>query len=175
MSDVTIVAQRPVVGAMPASAAARLLALLVPVGLLGGALFSQYVGHLWPCEMCWWQRYPHAVAIVLAGLAFLFVADSRNARALVGIAALAIAVSGAIGVYHAGVEAHVFKGFTTCSTLASGTSATELLNKIMKVPLIQCDQVQWRFLGLSLAAWNAIISLPAALLIASLLAKGRAR
>ena len=91
---------------------ARLLALLVPVGLLGGALFSQYIGGLWPCEMCWWQRYPHAAAILVAGLAFAFTADSPRARALTALAAAAIAISGGIGVYHAGVEAHVFKGFT---------------------------------------------------------------
>ena len=174
MSDAVLLAERPLFGGVSNSTAARLLALVVPLGLLGGALFSQYVGHLWPCEMCWWQRYPHAAAIVFAGIAWFFAADSRGARQLVGLAAFAIAVSGAIGVYHAGVEAHVFKGLTTCSTMASGTSPEDLLKQIMKVPLIQCDQVQWRFLGLSLAAWNAIISLPSALLIGLLLARRRA-
>jgi len=174
VNDAVLSADRPLVGGLSASAAARLLALIVPLGLLGGALFSQYVGGLWPCEMCWWQRYPHAAAIVLAGMAYFFAADSRNARLLIALAALAIAISGAIGVYHAGVEAHVFKGFTTCSTMASGTSPQDLLKQLMKVPLIQCDQVQWRFLGLSLAAWNAIISLPSAILIGLLLGRKRA-
>ena len=158
---------------MPANQAARLIALLVPLGLLGGALFSQYVGGLWPCEMCWWQRYPHGAAIVLAALAFLFAASDGRARTLVALAALAIAVSGAIGSYHAGVEAHVFKGFTSCSTMTSGGSTADVFKQIMEVPLIQCDQVQWRFLGLSLAAWNALISLPSALLVGGLLARGR--
>ena len=173
MTDAALSAHRPLLGIMSSSAAARLLALLVPLGLLGGALLSQYVGGLWPCEMCWWQRYPHAAAILLAGFAYVFAADSRNARLLVALAALAVAISGAIGVYHAGVEAHVFKGFTTCSSMAAGTSTDELLKQIMKVPLIQCDQVQWRFLGLSLAAWNAVISLPAAILVGVLLARRR--
>ena len=160
---------------LSSNGAARLLALLVPVGLLGGALFSQYVGGLWPCEMCWWQRYPHAAAILIAGLAFAFTADNPRARTLTAVAAVAIAVSGGIGVYHAGVEAHVFKGFTACSTMASGgVSAADLLKQIMKVPLIQCDQVQWRFAGLSLAAWNAIISLGGASAIALLLLRKRA-
>ena len=169
----TILTARSIDPSSP-GAAARWLALLVPAGLLGGALVSQYVGGLWPCEMCWWQRYPHAAAIVIAGLAFLFPADRRNARALTALAALAIAISGGIGVYHAGVEAHVFKGFTTCSTLSSGADAADLLKNIMKVPLIQCDQVQWRFLGLSLAAWNAIISLTGATAIGALLLRRRA-
>ncbi|MEG3155240.1 disulfide bond formation protein B [Sphingomonas sp. RB1R13] len=161
--------------ALSANQAARLLALLVPLGLLGGALFSQYVGGLWPCEMCWWQRYPHAAAILLAALAFLFAAGDRRARGLVVLAAIAIAVSGGIGVYHAGVEAKVFQGFTACSSSIKSGSSADILKQIMNVPLIQCDQVQWRFLGLSLAAWNALISLPAAAVTAFLLLKGRAR
>jgi disulfide bond formation protein DsbB len=156
--------------------AARLLALVIPAALLGGALFSQYVGHLYPCEMCWWQRYPHGAAIVLAAAAFLFSADDRRARTLVALAALAIAISGAIGVYHAGVEAHIFKGFTTCSTMSkAGGSTADLLKQIMAVPLIQCDQVQWRFLGLSLAAWNAIFSLGGAAIVSALLVRRTAR
>ena len=158
---------------MPAHQAARLIALVVPLGLLGGALFSQYVGGLWPCEMCWWQRYPHGAGIVLAAASFLFASSDLRARALVALAALGIAVSGAIGVYHAGVEAHVFQGFTSCSTMTTGGSTADVFKQIMEVPLIQCDQVQWRFLGLSLAAWNAIISLTGASAIAALLSRRR--
>ncbi len=52
------------------TALARLIALLLPVALLGGALGSQYLGGLAPCEMCYWQRWPHGAAIALAALAF---------------------------------------------------------------------------------------------------------
>src|SRR3954451_5297948 len=82
----------------------RLIALLLPVALLGGALGSQYLGGLHPCEMCYWQRWPHGAAILLAALAYTGPAGSGRARALTLLAALAIAASGAIGVYHAGVE-----------------------------------------------------------------------
>ena len=136
------------------AALARLLALALPVALLGGALLSQYVGGLTPCEMCIWQRWPHGVAIVVAALAFLFAADSRNARLLVALAAIAIAISGAIGVFHAGVELKYWEGLTRCST---GGALT--LDELMKVPLVRCDQVQFSFLGISMAGWNAILSL----------------
>src|SRR5215210_4066162 len=116
--------------------AARLLALLLPLGLLGGALGSQYIGGLHPCEMCYWQRWPHGAAILLASLAFTGPAESPRSRALTLLAAAAIAVSGAIGVYHAGVEAKVFQGFTTCTTTGART-----LQDILKVPLVRCDQV----------------------------------
>src|SRR5438874_13838941 len=88
---------------LSAAAAARLIALLLPLALLGGAFGSQYFGGLYPCEMCWWQRYAHMAALGFAALAFTAPAPSPPARALTLLAALAIAASGGIGVYHAGV------------------------------------------------------------------------
>jgi disulfide bond formation protein DsbB len=149
--------------------AARLLALLLPIGLLGGALGSQYLGGLHPCEMCIWQRWPHAAAIALAALSFTAPAGSRS-RSFTLLAALAIAISGAIGVYHAGVEAHVFQGFTTCTATGAKT-----LDQILRAPLVRCDQIQFSFLGISMAGWNAILSLGGAAAILFLSLKGRLR
>jgi disulfide bond formation protein DsbB len=162
-----VAAQRSGAGLSPA-AAARLIALLLPVGLLGGALGSQYLGGLHPCEMCYWQRWPHAAAILLAALAFTAPAESSRSRMLTFAAALAIAVSGAIGVYHAGVEAKIFQGFTTCTALAKTGTTAEMLKQITHAPLVRCDEVQFRFLGISMAGWNAILSLGGAALIAIL-------
>ena len=153
---------------------ARLLALLVPALLVTGAFGSQYLGHLYPCEMCWWQRYAHMAGVVAALIAFTAAPSSSRSRTFVLLAALAIAVSGGIAVYHAGVELHIFEGVTTCTATAHGKNTAELLQQIMKAPLIRCDEVQWTFLGISLAGWNAIISLPLAALI-SVLATRRSR
>ena len=166
------VAERSAPGFGPASAA-RLVALLLPLALLGGALGSQYLGGLHPCEMCMWQRWPHAVAIVLALLAFTSPAESTRSRAPVLLAALAIAVSGCIGVYHAGVEAKIFEGFTQCTATGKGLSPSELLQEISHAPLVRCDEVQFRFLGISMAGWNAILSLGGAALIVILTLRGR--
>jgi disulfide bond formation protein DsbB len=148
--------------------AARLLALLLPLGLLGGALGSQYLGGLHPCEMCYWQRWPHGAAILLAAVAFTTPAASSRSRTLTLLAAAAIAISGAIGVYHAGVEVGVFEGITTCSTTRRMT-----LQDIVSAPLVRCDQVQWSLFGISMAGWNAILSLTGAALIATLALKAR--
>jgi disulfide bond formation protein DsbB len=166
------VAERSAPGFGPVSAA-RLIALLLPLALLGGALGSQYIGGLHPCEMCMWQRWPHAVAIVLALLAFTSPAESTRSRALVLLAALAIAVSGCIGVYHAGVEAKIFEGFTQCTATGKGLSPSELLQEISHAPLVRCDEVQFRFLGISMAGWNAILSLGGATLIIILTLRGK--
>ena len=159
----------------PAASTARLIALLLPIALLGGALGSQYIGGLHPCEMCYWQRWPHAAAIAVAALAFTSPADSARSRALTLLAALAIAVSGAIGVYHAGVEAGVFEGFTTCTALTAGGSTADLLKQITQAPLVRCDQVQWSLFGISMAGWNAILSLGGAAAILILTLKGARR
>jgi disulfide bond formation protein DsbB len=167
MNEAALPRERGMLG-MGNGAAARLIALLLPLGLLGGALGSQYIGGLHPCEMCYWQRWPHGAAILLAALAFTAPATSSRSRTLVLLAAAAIAVSGAIGVYHAGVEARIFEGFTTCTATKGLT-----LEDIMKVPLVRCDQVQWSLFGISMAGWNAVLSLAGAAAILLLTLKGR--
>jgi disulfide bond formation protein DsbB len=160
---------------MSPAAVARGIALLLPLALLGGALGSQYLGGLHPCEMCYWQRWPHGAAIALAALAFTAPAESSRSRSLTLLAAAAIAVSGGIGVYHAGVEAKIFEGITTCTALPRGASTADLLKQISQAPLVRCDQVQFQFLGISMAGWNAILSLGGAALIAMLLLRRGAR
>lgn len=140
---------------------ARLLALIVPGALLGGALASQYVGGLYPCELCWFQRYPHIVALVLAVLAFV-VPGRGTQRLLVVLAAVAVLVSGAIGVFHAGVEYHWWQGFTECTSTMTGPVTLE---SIMKAPIVRCDVAQWTLGGISLAGFNAVFSIAGAIAI----------
>jgi len=151
---------------MTGLASARLLALLVPTALLAGALGSQYLGGLYPCEMCHWQRWPHYLAIVLALIAFALRGKSGLSRIFVWDAALAIFASGMIGAYHAGVERGIFEGLTQCAAGGGGGSRAEILANIMATPIVRCDQIQFAFLNVSMAGWNAIVSILAALAIA---------
>jgi disulfide bond formation protein DsbB len=148
---------------------APLVALLAPALLYGGALVSQYGFGLHPCEMCYWQRWPHQAAIILATLALVLRGNVREMRVLTLLAALAIAVSGAIGVFHAGVDYGFWEGVTTCATGAGGPVS---LDNIMGAPLIRCDTAQWTLFGISLAGYNAIFSFGAALLVLTLLRRG---
>lgn len=144
---------------------AKLIALLLPAALLAGAYGSEYFGGLFPCEMCWWQRYAHFAALAFALAAYAGGRLPDRGRSLVWLAALGILVSGGIGVYHAGVEAGVFEGFTQCTSTISGGSTDDLLKAILAAPVIRCDQIQWAFLGISMAGWNAILSVSGALLV----------
>jgi disulfide bond formation protein DsbB len=145
--------------------AAKALALLLPAGLLAGAYGSQYIGGLAPCEMCYWQRYAHIVGLVFALAAIAAGRMPDRGRSFVWLAALGILASGAIGFYHAGVELDYFTGFTECTASFGGGSTADLFNKIMAAPVVRCDQVQWSFLGISMAGWNAILSTFGALTI----------
>ena len=146
---------------MTSLARANAVALAIPALLMAGALGSQYLGGLYPCEMCYWQRWPHYAAIAIALVAFIVKPPMRNV--LVALAALAVLTSGAIGVYHAGVEYHWWAG-PPCS--ANGAGMT--LEQIMRAPLIRCDTAQWTLFGVSLAGFNALFSIAGGITILAL-------
>ncbi len=150
---------------------ARLLALLIPAALLGGAWAFQLIGGLYPCEMCHWQRWPHYAAIALAALSFV-VPRTSGKRALILLAGIAILVSGLIGVFHAGVEYHWWQGVTACANTLGATGG-DLLAAIVRQPVVRCDVPQWTFLGISLAGFNAILSIGGALAVLVLATRRR--
>lgn len=146
-----------------------LWALLVPCALYGSALIAQYGFGLHPCEMCYWQRWPHQAAIVLGLLALLLRANVTAARLLVLLAGVAVIISGLIGLFHWGVEQGFWEGLTSCSTGASGPIS---LTDIMAAPVIRCDVPQWKFFGISMAAMNMIGSIVGGLIILRLWKNG---
>ena len=152
----------------PSEKLAQRLALGAPALLLGGAYLSQYGFGLAPCEMCWWQRYPHFAAIALA----LVSTFATPKRLWIGLAAVAILISGLIGAYHAGVEYHWWEGFTACTSTAD-LSGGNALDAILNAPMIRCDQAQWTLAGISLAGFNFLFSGAGALLAVMLLSRSR--
>lgn len=134
---------------------ARTLALAVSALLIGGAYVAEYGFGLYPCEMCWWQRWPHFAAIGLAGLGFV----TAPARLWATAAGLAILVSGLIGGFHAGVEYGWWQGITSCARIVPSVPGSSPLEAIMNTPMISCNDAQWKLLGVSLAGFNFLISL----------------
>jgi disulfide bond formation protein DsbB len=152
----------------PSTRLAQGLALAVPALLLAGAYLSQYGFGLYPCEMCWWQRWPHFAAVALALVAFV----TRPRALWIALAALAILASGLIGAFHAGVEYGWWEGLTACSNPVENTGGDPLA-AIMEAPLVRCDVAPWTLAGISLAGFNAIVSVISAVAILALLAKAR--
>ena len=160
--------------AQPVTAAAIVIAV---VGLMtmGGFFYFQYVLGYPPCPLCLEQRYAYYLAIPLGALVALAAAkDAPRGVVLTGLVLLALAALGNawLGAYHAGVEWKFWAGPTDCTgTIGNLGSAGSLLERLDTVKVIRCDEVQWRFLGLSLAGYNALISL----LMAAIAARGMAR
>jgi disulfide bond formation protein DsbB len=148
--------------ANPAAVAALAIAA-VAAATLAGAWFFQLVLDIRPCPLCLEQRYAYYLAVPL-GLLVAFAA-SRGAPRQVALAGFAVLLLAALanawlGGYHAGVEWQFWQGPTDCSgPLADLGSAGTLLQRLDTVKVIRCDEVQWRFLGISLAGYNVLISL----------------
>ena len=144
-------------------ATASLLILLVAAATIAGAWFFQLVLDIQPCPLCLEQRYAYYAIIPLAALIALAARRGGPRGVLIlGLAVLLIIGLGnaAFGTYHAGVEWGFWKGPTDCTgPLVDFGKAGNLLDQLDKVKVIRCDEVQWRFLGLSLAGYNALISL----------------
>lgn len=146
---------------------AQRLALTVPALLLAGAYLSQYGFDLYPCEMCWWQRYPHFAAVSFALLSFLVAPR----RLWIVLAAGGLLTSGLIGLFHAGVEYGWWEGVTSCAAIPQTSEGQSALDAIMNAPVVRCDEAPWTLLGISLAGFNFLISSATSLLIFNLLRK----
>jgi disulfide bond formation protein DsbB len=151
-----------------AAAVAALAIAAVAAATLAGAWFFQLVLDIRPCPLCLEQRYAYYLALPLA-LVVAFAASRGAPRPmlLAGFAVLLLAAlaNAWLGGYHAGVEWQFWQGPTDCSgPVADLGSAGTLLQRLDTVKVIRCDEVQWRFLGLSLAGYNVLISLLMALM-----------
>ena len=136
-----------------------LLAAAGSAALLAGAFAFQYIGGLAPCHLCLLQRYPHGAAVGIGVLALLIPAGLLG-RLLPWAGALAALTTAGYGAYHTGVERHWWAGPDTCTSGAIGKlSAKDLLAQIQAAPVVQCDQVAWEMLGLSMASWNMVAAL----------------
>ncbi|APG62469.1 disulfide bond formation protein B [Sphingorhabdus lutea] len=141
-----------------------LISFLTSFALLAGAYIGQYGFHLYPCEMCWWQRYPHFAAIIFAVIGYMMLHRKNPglAKFLALIAAISVMISGLIGGFHAGVEYGWWQGLTACSVpIGNGANFLEALEN---APIVRCDVAPWDLFGISLAGYNFLISLGAAIL-----------
>jgi len=153
---------------LPLPSKLGLLAALGSGALLGGAYYFQYVVGLPPCEMCYWQRWPHMVAIVAGLAALASLAWPRLALVLLLTAITALAVTSAIGVFHVGVEYHWWTGPQACSgNIPRGLSPEQLRKVLFGAKMVRCDEAAWSMGGISMAGWNAILSAALAFVLAS--------
>jgi disulfide bond formation protein DsbB len=133
--------------------------LTVVVATAASALSAQFVLGVEPCRLCLLERWPYYLA---APIAAAVVASSRASRvrpAFVLIAALFVA-SLCLGLYHGGMEMHWWGGESSCSSHSlTVTSLEDLRAQLARAKVVPCDKPGLLLLGLSLAWWNAVVSL----------------
>lgn len=133
-----------------------LIAALGSAALLAGAFAFQYVGGLAPCTLCLWQRWPHAAAVLIGGVAL-----ATGWRGLAWLGLMAALTTAGIGLFHVGVEQQWWEGLASCSGGSiAGISTEDLLNPAADVAApVRCDEVPWALFGISMAGWNMVLSL----------------
>jgi disulfide bond formation protein DsbB len=125
------------------------------------ALAFEYFGGYVPCPLCLQQRYAYYFAVPASAVAF-FLAQGQTvrwARILLIAIAIAFALNAVLGIYHSGVEWKWWEGPATCGTempLQWGEGG--LTQQLETARMVACDEAPWRFLGLSFAGWNAVMS-----------------
>ena len=147
-----------------------LLCGAISASLYAGALWFQYAGGLSPCNLCFWQRWPHIIIAMLAVLALF----KRMHRLILTAIAITAATSVTLAAYHVGVEWQLWSGPGGCTaSLINAGDLTSLTDSLLATPVVRCDEVAWSFLGLSMAGWNSLFSLDICLIALICLIQGK--
>jgi disulfide bond formation protein DsbB len=148
----------------PANAAFAAAAMMF-AALCGAWYFQYQLGYV-PCPLCYQQRIPYYFAIPLGlvvGALALYGGNKRLVRLGLYLLAFVLAVSVAMGGYHAGIEWGFWQGPTSCAAGApSNAPLGNILESIRNVRVVPCNEAAWRLFGISLAGYNALISAIAA-------------
>lgn len=145
-----------------------LLALLLSLSLWMGALGFQHIGGMTPCQMCYWQRHAHKAVLAIAILALIvqqLTMDRRWERRFLLLIGLAFLVSFGLAFWHTGVEYKWWEGPKSCMGGAVTIDPADILKALeTPVKMPSCGEVPWSMLGISMAGYNAMISLGAAIM-----------
>ena len=121
------------------------------------AYFIQYVlGHK-PCNLCIIERIPYIAAIILISLIFIL---NRYQKIISSLILIFFIFGAVVSFYHFGIEQGFFSESLVCDLGNNQPlNKEDLLNQLKKTEIVSCKDVTFRFLGLSLATINTVISL----------------
>jgi disulfide bond formation protein DsbB len=132
------------------------IAVIATLTIAAAWAFQLFGGYM-PCPLCLTQRWPYYVVVPLAFLLLWQAKISpRLTRAGLLLIGLIMLAGAAVATYHAGVEWKWWPGPQSCA--ASGGLSGGLPD-LTNARVVRCDEAPWRFLGLSFAGWNLVISL----------------
>jgi disulfide bond formation protein DsbB len=146
---------------LPLAAAA--IVAVVGIATICGFFFFQYVLGYPPCPLCLDQRNAFYVSVPLAALLWLGAGHGASRKALIaGFAVIVVTMvwNAGLSAYHAGVEWKFWQGPIDCSGPINSLGSTgNLLKSLQNIKIVRCDEAAWRFLGISLAGYDVLVSL----------------
>ena len=144
-----------------------LIALLVSAAMLGTAHAFEHFAYLLPCQLCLRQRevYWAAIAMSATGLALWNIRQNRRFLVAFNVMLALVFLTGAVvAAYHAGVEWRWWPAPAGCTTEAVDVVNLDLGAIDERQGTVSCLDAPWRMFGLSMAGWNALVSLGLSLL-----------
>jgi disulfide bond formation protein DsbB len=143
--------------------AAAVIVAIVGVLTICGFFFFQYVLGYPPCPLCLEQRNAFYFSVPLAALLWLGANHGASSKVMIaGFALITAAMlwNTELSAYHAGVEWKLWQGPTDCSgPIEKLGSVRDMMNQLQRISIVRCDEAAWRFLGISLAGYDVLVSL----------------
>ncbi|CAK0756837.1 protein dithiol:quinone oxidoreductase [uncultured Gammaproteobacteria bacterium] len=136
----------------------------VAVACLIGAVVLEYGFGVAPCVLCLWQRVPWALALALAVAGVSPLGRGWALPWLLAVVGTGFLAGTGVAVFHIGIQNHWWAGTPACGVPALATTIEDLRAQLLAQPVVRCDEVNWSLFGLSLPVYNALLSLPLALL-----------
>ena len=133
-----------------------LIILSISLISLISALYIEYILQYEPCKLCIYQRLPYIAAIFVSFIGFYY---SNNDQILI-VTIMIFVLSAILSGYHFGIENNLIEEISSCTNnsldISNKSKLLETLNKSMPV---DCKDVTFKILGVSLAAINTILSI----------------
>ncbi len=134
-------------------------------GALGLAYIAQYGFALWPCNLCWGQRVPYALALVFALIAMTSAVDAATRRAVALMCAALFAFNAGLAFFHVGVEQKWWLGPSECVGRPQTFSTQDLMAALTQTGRTGCDEIAFSLFGISMAGYNVIAGVLLALVL----------
>jgi len=136
----------------------NLLFLFISILVLLIVYYLEFFQGITPCQLCIYQRLPYFIIILLA-ISFLLIKNKSLKKITFLFYILIFTSSLIMSVYHFGIEKNLWNALTGCETnIKSFSDSDNLKEYLLNKDYVSCDDVSFKFLGISLAGYNIILS-----------------
>ena len=134
------------------------IVLITSVIAISIALIAEYFFEILPCKMCLYQRYPYYFIIIFS-LIYLFTKKTPLAW-YYWIINFSFIIGLFFSLWHVGIEQKILPGLSGCSNIIEKTSSLKnLKEQIINQNVINCNEITWSVMSVSMATYNSLLLL----------------